>query len=619
MCGIVGVGPAIEPQQFAGVLNILSHRGPDGEGVWVDPEKQVTFGHRRLSIIDLSEAGSQPMHYEELVTVYNGEIYNYLEIRKELEYLGYRFTTHSDTEVLLKAYHCWGEKCFNKLNGMWAVAIYDRKKRSLLLVRDRYGEKPLYFYHRKDFFCFASEVKAIHGILGSDHPLNDEVVRGVCLGRNTWQGSEETYLRDVRVLKGGHYIKWENGRWSDQVRWYELKQAQVPSTFSDQADKFRELLVDSCMLRLRSDVPVGTCLSGGLDSGSIAAILNHKSFTRSSQFTHRSFCAAFPNTPIDEAAKAQRLARQLNCPIDIVNVEAPSINELLIAIESCDGPMHAPAFYPIWKLYQHIRKEGIVVTLDGQGPDEMLGGYRPLTQALQHAIRGMKPKYLRDVFNTYAAQGESTLVSSKRFAKDALMGTLKSEAKRTLKRALGLGEKPHWNHPFRDNPLDEELYNEFFVAPLPGILQQYDRCSMAHGVECRMPFMDYRIVDFVFSLPVESKVGGGYTKRVLRESVKGILPDETRLDKVKIGFNAPMVQWYAGPLRTWMLDMMNSTDYVTSNYFDGKLFLKEFEMHLKTGNQNWDDWWKFWGGVHFVTWQRQVRRDAGNPNIIHRF
>lgn len=600
MCGILGAIPSVEHGHFRESLDTISHRGPDGMGTWKD-EHYAQLGHRRLSIIDLSAAGNQPFHFQELSLVFNGEIYNYLEIRSELQQQGYHFMSQSDSEVLLKAFHCWGESCLSKFNGMWAFAIYNSKSKEMFLSRDRYGVKPLYFYSDNQQFFFASELKAVHKLLGPSHPLNTEVLANIARGGFEWHSGRSTWLKNVFILPAGSNLRIKDGALTESC-WYKLNEQTVPKRFEDQVSKLKELLLSACKIRLRSDVPIGTCLSGGLDSGSVTSLIN----SERGSYTHRSFCASFPGTPIDEAQKALMLTSKLNSNLEVVPVTAPSISELEMAMRQCDGPMHALAFFPIWKLYQHIRNAGIKVTLDGQGPDEMLGGYRPIGPAIQYGVRSLNPRFVWDVYEVYRDQGESAQVSSRKIAKEALIETLKSEVKRPLSIALGRRKQEPVKHPFRSNAFDEELYREFFISPLPGILQQYDRCSMAHGVECRMPFMDYRIVEFIFSLPVTSKIGNGFTKLVLREAMKDVVPDAIRLDKIKIGFNAPIVNWYVGPLKEWMLDIMGSQEYQKADFFDGKKLKTEFEKYVVSDRPKWGDAWQFWGGVHYAWWKHNL-------------
>lgn len=598
MCGILGSIPSLPREKFQKGLNAIAHRGPNGEGYWSD--NIVQLGHRRLSILDLSEAGNQPMEFEDFLIIFNGEIFNFLEIRTELKNYGYVFKTESDTEVLLRAYDKWGIDGFNKFNGMWAFALYNKKDRSVILSRDRFGIKPLYYHFSNGQLIFGSEVQALHKILGPNQEEDANVMRSIAQGKFTWHGGTQTYLKNVKILPGGHFLEFRDNK-IKVARWYNLKQVSVPENFSDQAEQLLSLIKDACTLRLRSDVPIGTCLSGGLDSGAITAVINDLT-DKYGNYTHKAFCASFPNTPLDEAAKAIRLAKQFNSSLDVVNILPPSPEELEAALQSCDGPMHALAFYPIWKLYKQIRKQGIIVTLDGQGPDEMLGGYRPIPAAIRTAVKMKDPKWLYDIYKTYSALGETKDFSSKSATKKFFAHTLLVQMPQ---RALRL-TKSEGDTYFANNPLNNDLHQQFFIEPLPGILQQYDRCSMASGVECRMPFMDYRIVEYIFSLPVKSKVGNGYTKRILREAVKGLLPDETRLDKQKIGFNAPIVDWFTGPLKEWMLDIMSSKEYYEAPWFNGKNKKHDFEAFLKSNKPGWKQAWNYWGSVHYAWWKKNL-------------
>ncbi len=616
MCGIAAVynfknEPNTE-KMLRAMTSALTHRGPDGEGVWFNESKQVALGHRRLSILDLSDAGKQPMASADgrYQIVFNGEIYNFIEIKKELEKLGNVFTSSSDTEVLLAGYATWGKDVMAKCNGMWALVIYDSQTKDLFVSRDRFGVKPLYYYQDDTELLIASEVQALHQVLGPTHPLSDAVLSDVARGGFVNQGSRYTYLSDVYALEAGHNLLVRNQTVAIE-KWYTLKAVPVPPSFTEQTAALKTLLEDACGVRLRSDVPIGTCLSGGVDSGSITALINNPNLTHDQRFnhnTHRSFCVSFPGSPTDESEAARTLAAQLGAQLDVIEVNCPSIPELEEAMVACDGPMHSLAFYPIWKLYGYIKKQGITVTLDGQGPDEMLGGYRSLPEALTAAFQRHSPGWFKDVFETYAAQGESDQFSAQAAALNDRKNFWRIAARYYIKKIasrFGLLRK-QFAEPtppaFITNAFDESLYKQFFYAPLPGILNQYDRCSMAHGVECRMPFMDYRIVEFVFSLPPESKVGGGYTKRVLREAMNGVLPDAIRLQKKKIGFNAPIVNWFRGGLKEWMQAQMNMPSFIACPYFDGQKIRSEFNAFVASQHPTWSEAWKFWGPVHIHWW-----------------
>jgi asparagine synthase (glutamine-hydrolysing) len=629
MCGIAGIFGPSSTKSFP--LTALKHRGPDDEGRWADPNSNIWLGQTRLSILDLSEKGNQPMKCVDgrYQIVFNGEIYNFLELKEELESKGYRFRSDSDTEIIPAAYDCWGGDCLHRFNGMWAFGIWDAQKEELWLARDRFGKKPLYYYKGKDDFVFASEVQAIHRWLGKDAEVDSDVIRSICAGKFEWHGTDRTYLREVKSLPAGHWLL-KSANEMKVGRWYQLLagRIQVPATLEDQATELRELIVDACRIRLRSDVSIATCLSGGVDSSSVTAII-HRGLPltddRTARDFHRAFCAAFPDTMLDETVAAQWIADSLGAELKVYEIKPPTEGHLLRAISSCDGPMHALAFYPIWELYGFISDNGVKVTLDGQGPDEMMGGYyESIRTAVMAALSSRRLGWAWDIYKTYGAQGESKYRSSRAFVRAELVDLLKSllvPYKRTLIHWLGPKANEPSDHleffqtvPSGLNPLAAGLYRQFCQAQLPTILQQYDRCSMAHGVECRMPFMDYRIVEFVFSLPQESLVGGGYTKRVLRQAVQGLVPESIRLNRTKIGFNAPLVEWFMGPLRQLMLDIMQSTDFKQSPFFDGPHLLNRFEGWLQ--EPNWDEAWGFWPPVHFVLWQHQLKAPSSSSSEL---
>jgi asparagine synthase (glutamine-hydrolysing) len=620
MCGIAGIfGPSfLAPFP----LSALRHRGPDAEGQWRDSANQIWLGHRRLSILDLTPAGHQPMNCLEgrYQVVFNGEIYNFLELKKELQSRGYTFRTQSDTEVIPAAYDCWGIDCLHRFNGMWAFALWNNQIQELILSRDRFGKKPLYYCTQGEDLVFASEVKTLHIWLGPQARFDEEVIRSICVGEFAWHGTDRTYLAEVRSLPAGHCLV-KSGKSLKIFPWYPSKpnRTQVPQGLAAQAEALRELLRDACQIRLRSDVPVATCLSGGLDSASVAAMI-HRGLSphggRTAKDFHRAFSATFPQTILDEAKEARSLAQAIGASFIPFEIPPPSPALIEQAIDACDGPMHALAFYPIWNLYAFIRQHGVKVTLDGQGPDEMMGGYAETIQsALRSALARGKIRWFWDIYRTYGAQGENPYRSSRAMAHRELIRLAKAPLSK-VKQAILNGNRPDQGNgwvfasptPRHLSPLRRELYTQFFQKQLPTILQQYDRCSMAHGVECRMPFMDFRIVEFIFSLPEESLVGGGFSKRVLREAVRGLVPDSTRLNNVKIGFNAPIVEWFLGPLRELMLDTMSSRDFQQAPFFDGPKLVHDFQSWLKA--PNWDQAWAFWPPVHFVLWQKRFRSQA---------
>ena len=608
MCGIAGIYSrskiADGKNKIGEMVTKLAHRGPDGSGVWINDRENLILGHTRLSILDLSDDARQPMISGDgkFALVFNGEIYNFIELREKLSARGHKFTTESDTEVLLNAYREWGLDMFDSLNGMWAMAIYDINRKELVLSRDRFGIKPLFYKKTGSGIVFASEVSAIAD--QAKDKQNPAVLSAIASCSLDYHFTESTFYEDICALQAGSLLIIDEVGNTAIKKWYKLAIREVPESFEAQSSELLGLLSDASKIRLRSDVPVATCLSGGIDSSTISAVINSiaPENSRFQKFTHRSFCASFPNSEFDESQKAKNLADGLGIELDIVQMKCPTSEDLAKSMLDCDGPMHSLAFYPIWKLYGHIKASGIKVTLDGQGPDEMLGGYRPLKEALISAILEGDMAWGRDAFDIYSSQGENRQFSSKQYARRILFRMPLHLLKYFIKTHLDdsgfwfrseYGSRSYFEHYF---------YKSFFLTPLPGILSQFDRCSMAHGVECRMPFMDYRLVEFIFSLPRSSKVGYGYTKRILREAVKGLVPDEIRLDKQKIGFNAPIVEWFRGGLKEFMLDTMSSENFIQSGYFNGRKVQDNFIKFLRSSHPSWDDAWKFWGPVHVVWW-----------------
>lgn len=623
MCGIAGIikfnGSSISTNEIDELTDSLAHRGPDGRGTWFNQNKNIALGHRRLSILDLSDAGHQPMISKDgfLTLVLNGEIFNFIEIKNELKDKGHTFISHTDTEVVLTAYKQWGLKMLDKFNGMWAMAIYNSKTHCLTLSRDRFGVKPLYYFYDENELVFASEVKSLHKHLGQRVSINDKTIEALLRFDHSYHGTDQTYLNEVKSLKAGSNLILDNGK-IELSQWYSLAKTKVPKNFDEQASVLKEILKDAIKIRLRSDVPIGTCLSGGIDSGAISSLINTFNANddqRFSNFTHRSFCAGFPGLDLDETKDAERLANQLDINLDVEIVEAPSTHFLEQAMRQTDGPMPAFAFFPIWQLYGYIKKQNITVTLDGQGADEMLGGYYLGYEAMKGALELGDLFWLYDLKRTYgdihpkAQQWASDHFNNVKEEKiRQITQTLKLPVKKLLAlirlytfKPLKVARSNITDPSIKDNTFEDALYNQFFKTPLPFLLHQYDRASMANGIECRMPFMDYRVVEYIFSLPAQSKVGGGYTKRVLREALKGILPDETRLNKTKTGFNAPTTQWFKTDLNEWFVSQISSKSFIENPYFDGDKMSKEFLKMIESDKA--DNYkWKYWAYIHVNYW-----------------
>jgi len=376
MCGIVGIinhdNHEIDSQKLRNMNDILMHRGPDFGDVFIDGN--VGLGHRRLSIIDLSVEANQPMNYQgsDYWIVFNGEVYNYIELKKELIEKGYSFSTESDTEVVLASYIEWGEQCFHKFNGMWALAIYHANTDDLLLCRDRFGVKPLYYYKDEHQFLFASEKKAIVLSDFVSMEFDTEALKAVIKDPMAFESTGNTEFKYVKSLLPGHLLKVRKGSY-EVSQWYCLMDhfdKEVPSTLETRCDKFKRILMDACQLRLRADVPIATSLSGGLDSSSIVAILSELD-----ELKHEAFVHSFEGSFLDETKYAKIVADTTKTPLHDVSLQGQSIqddiDEMLYYFEAVYGGMPDAPF----RIYREQKKQGYKISVDGHGADEMLAGY----------------------------------------------------------------------------------------------------------------------------------------------------------------------------------------------------------------------------------------------------
>ncbi|HEV8644091.1 MAG TPA: asparagine synthase (glutamine-hydrolyzing) [Burkholderiales bacterium] len=558
MCGILGfLGPqgSVQAQAFSAALDELAHRGPDDRGIFSDAE--MLLGHQRLSILDLSPAGHQPMIEagSGAVIVFNGEIYNYLELRKELEALGHRFVSRSDTEVLLHAYLAWGSDCLRRLNGMWAFAIWLPAQRRLFFARDRFGVKPFY-YAEHGGFAFASEPKAILKLFPRLRAVDTTTLAQFL----TWghlYASDSSFYRGVKVLPPAHCGEVQVGRNSPRIwKYWDYRDAATAAHDGREAvEQFAELFEDAVRLRHRSDVPVGITLSGGIDSTAVLA-----ASVRTSAKHPVCFTSVYGEHGEGEAA----WARQAAALYDIEPIEVPAQKgqwvELLRRIGwHLDGPGYSPAVFPLWAIMQEARRRETPVLLEGQGADEAFGGYAQyaalaILSALKRAARRPTGAVLRELSS--AVRGAMASFSPKWTAlwvlREAFPGLIqwnrnRASAGSTLCDTLRIASTeadmqnvPGVRYP---DPLNERLWRDHSSRILPGLLQYGDAISMAHAIETRLPFMDYRLIEWAFSQPSEIKIGRGVTKRVVREylAATGQRAIAARMDKQ--GYPTPAENW----------------------------------------------------------------------------
>jgi asparagine synthase (glutamine-hydrolysing) len=604
MCGIAGIfqldDQAVDRVTIERFTSSLAHRGPDGQDVVLEHDGRVALGHRRLAILDLTDTGRQPMTSPSgrYVISYNGEVYNFVELRQLLEREGVAFRSESDTEVILAAFERWGHNCLLRFNGMWSLAIWDRYQRSLLLSRDRFGVKPLYVMVTSRRLAFASELKAFLQLDGFMPAENTDAIRARLAGNR----AEHVLLRGVESLPPGHCLEATADR-VHRWRWWNTLEhlVSVPTDFREQADEFRTLLFEACRLRARSDVPVGSTVSGGLDSSSVvcslAEVQQRGHIERLSPNWRRAYIAAFPGTSQDEASYAVLAAKRAGATPIIHRFSSDGLREhldrYLFQIEEIGG------LYGItsWLLYRAMRRDGIFVSLDGHGGDELLAGYGlHLLLALLHGrrftsaplrifrlIRTEQQMYPTRLGGT-AALAALTFPTIRRAARRLPVSRRLEEA---LRRHSAEPGSPDGEVIERLGPLTGVLYHSFHRESLPRILRGFDACSMGHGVEVRMPLLDWNVVCYAFSAPDESKVGNGFTKHLLREAMRSIIPDEVRLRRDKLGFVAPVSDWLRGGLGDWLWEEMNDPDFLRSELWDGPA-LQSLARRKRETAEPWD-------------------------------
>jgi asparagine synthase (glutamine-hydrolysing) len=602
MCSISGIwnlnGKPVTPEVIDRFNDSLAHRGPDGGGHFIHPNDGPALGHRRLSIIDLSSAGRQPMSYgEHLKITFNGEIYNYIELRAELMSKGHRFQSHSDTEVILAAWLEWGEQCLLRFNGMWAFAIWDERTQSLFISRDRFGVKPLYYIYRPgQIFAFASESFAFGYLEGYSKEMDS---RNVSLGiRDPFylEGVGETIYTDMVKLKPGHSMLLRKGKPPVIRQWWKTEEhlMEVPDKYEDQVARFRELFQEACTLRLRSDVPVGIALSGGLDSSSVYCTIQeiYKQNLARNEQAHadwqNAFIATFPGTSMDEREFADEVVRYTGGKANYIFPQEGNI---------CDFIYLSPPI--VHTIYQEMRRNNVKVSLDGHGADEMLFGYGHMVaewinsdddadkEMLIKTWAQMKGIPLSAAKAQFAGRAPEQVASLAHQLYDMLIpDSVKKiyrrqafNRRRSSSWLMNYAEfNPGWTSTqATNNPSYSIPYQKFHVDMLPALLRNWDRAAMQHGVEIRMPFMDWRLITYVFSLPGTAKVNDGFSKKIVRDAMKGWMPDSIRLRTHKIGVNAPMEEWFKGPMKSFILDIIHSDSFLKSSIWNGPVIAREIQ------------------------------------------
>ncbi|MEP7108054.1 MAG: asparagine synthase (glutamine-hydrolyzing) [Ferruginibacter sp.] len=615
MCGILGILPSINKEIFKTALDAIAHRGPDGYGIWENEDKTIMLGHRRLAILDLSEKGRQPMISEKYTITFNGEIYNFIEIRKELLQKGYQFVSDSDTEVIIAAYDAWGSGCLGRFNGMWAFAIWDNEARKLFIARDRYGKKPLFYSFTNRRFVFGSEMKAVTPFL----PDVQISAHFEWCKENTflYESTPKTLIQGVDRFPAASFAYFTPGQTELHPQQYYCTidhLRPVPSKYDQQVEAFRELFTDACALRMRSDVPIGTALSGGLDSSAVfctmAEIGKHTIMERINHDWQHAFVACFPGSFLDERRYAQQVVDHVKTKATFLNIDPVEGVDQLIDDMYYFEELYVTSPIPMMRTYGGIKKNGVTVSIDGHGADEMMAGYHSdMLESLLDA--GWNISQISNILETF--RGYKNIKNADWTLKEKVI-TYNTTMKNRLKspksllaffgKALVNKHHPKYMPYPKLGHLNSTLYSLFHQSVLPTLLRNYDRYAMANGVEIRMPFMDHRLVEFSFSIPFTSKIRGGYTKAIIRDAVAPYMPKTIVERKDKIGFNTPITEWLKGPWKSFFMDHIYSNDFRQCSLINNKEVQHQVEKAINDPDADFNDGNIAWYGMQPYFWQK---------------
>ncbi|MCV9931243.1 asparagine synthase (glutamine-hydrolyzing) [Flavobacterium sp. LS1R47] len=545
MCGIAGVVGAYKETQLDAMLACQYHRGPDATGKYFDLDFSA-LGHNRLAIIDLSVESNQPFkdNSGRYVVVFNGEIYNYIEIKAELE-SQYDFKTKSDTEVLLAAYIVYGAKCLQKFNGMFAFAIWDNQEKKLFAARDRFGVKPFYYSLSNNVFYFSSEIKALHAAGIIKEP--NEKVWASYFAFGSYGMPDETFWVDIVQLPGGHFLEFENKKVTIK-KWYffEEEVAKQPKnlTFEQAKKQYVVLLKDSIRLRFRADVSVGFNVSGGLDSSVLLAMVNLQE--DNSKINGYTFYTN--NLDYDELPWVEKMISQTQNPLTKVLLQADEVPTLMQKMQyQQDEPFGGIPTLAYAKIFEQARRDEVLVLIDGQGMDEQWAGYDYYNQDNEATIQGVQDSPYK------------TNILSDSFLAKAV--------------------KPLYPKPFKDDILNKQ-YRDLFYTKIPRALRFNDRISMTYSTELREPFLDYRLVEFAFSLPLDYKIKNGISKFILREIASEYFVNDL-VFAPKRPLQTPQREWLAFDLQEWVSQCfieLERLDY--AKWFNKESLHKELKKYF---------------------------------------
>jgi len=545
MCGIAGIIGGYKESQLDAMLDSQRHRGPDATAKYFDTEL-VALGHNRLAIIDLSEQSNQPFidNSGRYVLVFNGEIYNYIEIKAALQNQ-YDFKTESDTEVLLAAFIIYGESCLEKLNGMFAFAVWDNQEKKLFVARDRFGVKPFYYSLFNTTFYFSSEIKALHAA-GIPKAPNEQVWASY-FAYGSYGMPDETFWSAIFQLPGGHFLKYEDKKLAIE-KWYCFATAVAKQpkdlTFEQAKEHYVALLKDSINLRFRADVPMGFNVSGGLDSSVLLALVN----LQEDNFGINAYTFYTNNSDYDELPWVEKMITKTNNPLEKVLLQAEEVSALAQKVAwQQDEPFGGIPTLAYARIFEQARKDGVLVLLDGQGMDEQWAGYDYYTQNNEATIQGVQdsPYKINMLANSFRAKSV----------------------------------KPSYPKLFENEILNKQ-YRDLFYTKIPRALRFNDRISMAFSTELREPFLDYRLVEFAFSLPLDFKIKEGISKFILREIASEYLADDL-VFAPKRPLQTPQREWLSTDLKEWVTQCFVELEKsVYSSWFNKNALKNELKSYF---------------------------------------
>jgi asparagine synthase (glutamine-hydrolysing) len=602
MCGIVGgisLRGSFDFSAEIGRMNkAIAHRGPDSEGTYMNEAGTVCFGHRRLAILDLSELGHQPMKIGQFVICYNGEVYNYVELRAELEAAGVGFNSHTDTEVILQAYIHWGDAAIAKLNGMWAFAIYDEAKQEVFCSRDRYGIKPFYYTEFRNRLYFASEIKAFLQIEGWESILNQSRAFDF-LAHSLVSHTSETMLQGVIELRGGYNLRisLQEGKY-EQWQYYQLEKISYKSTKSEaeHIQHFKALFRDAVRIALRSDVKVGSALSGGLDSSSIVAIVNEQLREVGQEQKQECVSAVYTaeDKGIDESLFIDLLAIEKQVK---VHKTQPSWEHLMANLDKLvwhqDEPFSTLSIYAQYTVFEEAARNKLIVMLDGQGADEILAGYESFYEGYFKELLRYHPYEFFPALLGYFIKHKKypfKIIFDKFFNKESNINWFTDK--------FINNSKPYKrNRKLSVRGMSEDYLEHF---GLHSLLKFEDRNSMAFSIESRVPFLDFRIVEYALNAPTSLKIRKGIRKYILRKAFQKILPKAIYNRYDKLGFPTPQERWTkqnVGEVNSMLQDaLLELKDILNLSSFDSA------EALLRKGDK--DFIFFAWRIIIFARWKK---------------